>query len=87
LGTFENRKDADTEAFEDVKDFGDGRFCPFLKSCLTDLTRDYFVKVCNTTGYSNCHHFAKKIGELKTPIAWLLRIAVERDVVLQDNPK
>ena len=55
------------------------RGCPFLKSCEVRVTKDYFIRLCIGDGYVNCHHFAKKIDELRTPIEWLQKIAVERE--------
>lgn len=78
LGAFENRRDVDISDSETVKEFGDGRYCPFVTSCAVDLTKDYFVKVCNGSGYVSCHHFAKRIGELRRPMNWLQKLAVER---------
>jgi len=56
-----------------------GQGCPFLKSCGVKVTKDFFIRVCMTSGYVNCHHFAKKIDDLRKPIEWLQKMAVERE--------
>ena len=66
--------------FRSLKTSSDKSCCPFLKTCTVKLTRDYFLRVCNTNGFVNCHHLAKKIGELKTPVAWPQKLAVESDI-------
>jgi len=79
LGASERGRGGDLGSFyEPLKEFSGQNCCPFLKTCSVKLTRDYFLRICNTHGYVNCHHFAKRIGELRTPINWLQRIAVEK---------
>jgi len=81
----ERSREGDTESsFENIKGLTEEKHCPFLKSCSTDLTRDYFLKICNTNSYPTCHHFAKRIGDLRTPVAWLQKIAVERESIIQE---
>jgi hypothetical protein len=52
--------------------------CPFLHDCDVPITKDYFARVCKCPGYVNCHHFAKRVGELKTPLTWLQKMAVDQ---------
>jgi hypothetical protein len=52
--------------------------CPFLHDCRIAITKDFFQKVCKSPGYINCHHFAKRVDELKTPISWLQKLAVDQ---------
>jgi hypothetical protein len=59
------------------------RSCPFLCDCEVPVTKDYFSRICKTSGYINCHHFAKKMGELNTPITWLQKIAVQETRLLE----
>jgi hypothetical protein len=81
----EKSRGGDVESFyESLKELNEEKFCPFLKSCSVDLTRDYFLKICNTNSYASCQHFAKRLGELKTPINWLWKIAVERETSVQE---
>ena len=54
------------------------RDCPYIHECETQVTKDYFTRVCNTVAYINCHHFAKMVGELRTPMNWLQRLAVDQ---------
>lgn len=81
----EKSKEGDVESFyESLRELSEEKYCPFLKSCSVDLTRDYFLKICNTNSYASCHHFAKRLGELRTPIGWLQKIAVEKDAAIQE---
>jgi hypothetical protein len=57
--------------------------CPYLHDCEVHTTRDFFKRICNTVAYVNCHHFAKKVGELKTPMAWLQKIAIDQDKIME----
>jgi len=52
--------------------------CPFLQDCGVPVTKDFFTRVCKTPGYLNCHHFAKRMGDLKTPLTWLQKLAVDQ---------
>lgn len=54
------------------------RDCPYLQDCGTPVTKDYFTRICNNASYINCHHFAKRVGELRTPMAWLQKLAVDQ---------
>ncbi|MCK4582531.1 hypothetical protein KAU18_04380 [Candidatus Bathyarchaeota archaeon] len=54
------------------------RDCPFLHDCGVPVTKDFFTRVCKTPGYLNCHHFAKKMGDLKKPLTWLQKLAVDQ---------
>jgi hypothetical protein len=42
------------------------------------VTKDFFSRVCKSPAYVNCHHFAKRVGELMTPISWLQKMAVDQ---------
>ena len=59
--------------------------CPYIHECEIQVTRDYFTRVCNTSGYINCHHFAKMVGELKTPMAWLQKIAIDQAKAIEPS--
>jgi hypothetical protein len=54
------------------------RDCPYLNDCGVKVTKDYFSRICNSTVYINCHHFAKRMGELRTPIGWLQKLAIDQ---------
>lgn len=85
MSTSERGREGNAESFyESLRELSEEKHCPFLKSCSVELTRDYFLKICNTNSYATCHHFAKKIGELKNPIGWLQKIAVERELIIQE---
>lgn len=79
MGISERGRDGDIRShYKAQNELSDKNYCPFFKTCSVQITRDYFNRVCNTNGYLNCHHFSKRLGELKTPIGWLQRIAVEK---------
>jgi hypothetical protein len=59
--------------------------CPYLQDCSINVTKDFFTRICKTTSYLNCHHFAKRMGELKTPISWLQKIAVDQAKMLEQH--
>lgn len=84
MGISDRGREGDIESYyEALKEFGGKNCCPFLKTCSVQITKEYFLRVCNTNAYMNCHHLAKRIGELKTPIGWLQKIAVENDANAQ----
>jgi hypothetical protein len=51
--------------------------CPFLMGCDKNITKHYFINICNSRQYKSCHHYASKAKELDTPISWLQKISVE----------
>ena len=59
--------------------------CPYIHDCWVHVTKDYFSRICNTAAYLNCHHFAKRVGELKTPMAWLQKMAIDQARVIEQN--
>lgn len=84
MGISDRGREGDIKSYyEALKESSSKNCCPFLKTCSVKLTRDYFLRVCNTNVYVNCHHLAKRIGELKTPVGWLQKIAVESDAKAQ----
>jgi hypothetical protein len=50
--------------------------CPSLLECETAVTNDFFKRICSSRGYVRCHHHARNMGELETPMAWLQRLAM-----------
>lgn len=56
--------------------------CPYLQDCSVPITKDFFQRICKTPGYLNCHHFAKRVGELQTPITWLQKLAVDQAKIM-----
>jgi len=50
--------------------------CLCLENCHAKITKDFFNRICKAEVHINCHHFAKQMNELKTPIAWLQRLAL-----------
>jgi len=59
------------------------RDCPFIKDCTVEVTRDYFTRICSTPAYVNCHHYARRVGELRTPLGWLQKIAVDQAKMME----
>ncbi len=57
--------------------------CPYLHDCESHVTKDFFSRICNSPAYINCHHFAKKVGELKVPMAWLQKLAIDQAKMLE----
>jgi hypothetical protein len=53
--------------------------CPYMIDCAAPVTKDYFGRICNTVVYLKCHHFARRVDELKPPMAWLQRFAVDEE--------
>jgi len=53
--------------------------CPYTIDCAAPVTKDYFGRICNSVVYLKCHHFARRVGELKAPMAWLQRFAVDEE--------
>ena len=53
--------------------------CPYMIDCAAPVTKDYFGRICNSVVYLKCHHFARRVGELKAPMAWLQRFAVDEE--------
>jgi hypothetical protein len=62
-----------SEAFQKITDRKD---CPSLLECESTVTRDYFKRICGTRGYVRCHHYARKVGDLMSPMRWLQRQAI-----------
>ncbi len=59
--------------------------CPYLRDCGVRITKDFFNRICNSPAYVNCHHFAKKVNELKTPMSWLQKIAVDQAKTIEQR--
>ncbi len=76
---FETRNDnLSTDGDEhSLKNFNDTDSCPLLMNCESVITKDYFARICYSQGHIKCHYFAKMMSELKTPIDWLQRLAIE----------
>ena len=53
--------------------------CPHLTDCSISVTKDYFGRICISKGFKKCHHFARRVGELKEPISWLQKFAIDQD--------
>ena len=70
-------------------------YCPCMKGeenytqCTALIVKGMYIQLCSTNQYSNCQHFAKMYGGLKTPIEWLQIDAVEKykmNEELEDEP-
>ena len=53
------------------------RDCPLLLECNISITKNFFFRICNTPQYQNCHHYARKKDQLKTPLIWLQKKAIQ----------
>lgn len=61
--------------------------CVDIKTCPTPITRDYFLRICNTKNHPNCHHFAKRRDDLKPPFGWLQKFAIEAAESQTETPE
>jgi hypothetical protein len=59
--------------------------CPYLHECRVPITKDFFSRICNSSSYVNCHHFAKKVNELRTPMTWLQKLAVDQAKMMEQR--
>lgn len=59
--------------------------CPYLHDCNVAITKDFFSRICNSPSYVNCHHFAKNVNELRTPMAWLQKLAVDQAKMMEQR--
>jgi hypothetical protein len=50
-----------------------------LKKCAKQVTKKYFVTVCNSNSYSACVYYAKKRKRLLTPINWVKKLAIKAE--------
>jgi len=50
--------------------------CPYLLVCDVQITKNFFRRICNSSNYVNCQHFARKVGELNNPMIWVQKMAV-----------
>ena len=59
------------------------KFCPLMKGgtntfqCGQPVTRYAFENFCNNPNFGSCRRYAEKTKQLKSPIQWLQREAVE----------
>jgi len=49
------------------------------------ITKDFFTRICNSPAYLNCHHFAKKVNELRTPMEWLQKLAIDQARMMEQR--
>ncbi len=59
--------------------------CPYLDDCGVYITKDFFTRICNSPGYLNCHNFAKRVNELRTPMEWLQKLAVDQAKMMEQK--
>jgi hypothetical protein len=69
-----------SEAFQEKFERKD---CPFIFDCDVEITKDFFSRVCKTPAYPNCHHFAKRVGELQVPMTWLQKLAIDQARIVE----
>jgi len=65
-----------TTRSEAIQRITDRKDCPSLLECESEVTKDYFKRICGTKGYVRCHHYARRMGELMSPMTWLQRQAM-----------
>ncbi len=53
--------------------------CPCILDCGVEVTHDFFTRMCKRDNYTSCQHFAKRFGELKFPMTWLQKQAIEQN--------
>jgi hypothetical protein len=53
--------------------------CPYLLDCGIPVTKNFFNCLCNSSRYTDCHHFARRAGELQAPLVWLQRRAMHEE--------
>jgi len=53
--------------------------------CTAQIVRAVYQKFCSTPNYTNCPHFAKLYGGLKSPFEWLQMDAVEKSKLTEEN--
>jgi hypothetical protein len=59
--------------------------CPYLQDCAVSITKDFFTRICNSPAYLNCHHFAKRVNELRTPMEWLQKLAIDQARMMEQR--
>ena len=59
--------------------------CPYIFDCDVPTTKDFFMRVCKTPAYTNCHNFAKRVGELQLPLTWLQKMAIDQARVIDQD--
>ncbi len=55
--------------------------CPYLLDCGVPVTKNFFNLLCNSSRYTDCRHFAKRCGELQSPLVWLQKRAMHEERV------
>jgi hypothetical protein len=74
-----------TTLSEAMREKFDRKSCPFLYDCEVPVTKDYFNRICKSPEYINCHHFAKRMGELYTPMTWLQKMATDQGKIIEPS--
>ena len=59
------------------KEKGIPQSCPDFKTCESRITKDFFDRICNKEQFKKCHFFATRHGDVKTPVDWLVSVAVQ----------
>lgn len=55
--------------------------CPYLLDCGVPVTKNFFNCLCTSSRYTDCHHFARRAGELQAPLVWLQKRAMHEERV------
>jgi hypothetical protein len=53
--------------------------CPMLTKCDWNIAKGYLVHFCMSRNYVRCHYLAKRMGELKSPVDCISRLAMEQE--------
>ena len=59
--------------------------CPYLNDCGVYITKDFYRRNSNSPSYLNCHHFDKRVGELRPPMSWLQQLAVDQAKMMEQQ--
>lgn len=65
-----------SEALQQVLHRGD---CPYLLDCGVPVTKNFFNHLCNSARYTDCHHYARRAGEIQAPLVWLQKLAMHEE--------
>ncbi len=68
------------------KEEGTPQSCPDFNTCESRITKGFYDRICNSKQFKQCHFFAMRHGDIKTPVDWLVSMAIqESHVSVVDN--
>jgi len=59
------------------KEEGTPQSCPDFNTCESRITKDFYDRICNSKQFKKCHFFATRHGGIKTPVDWLVSMAIQ----------